>query len=78
MRVGVEKAASWSATTPTMIVKEGYVTLPPGNPGRNYDISPDGKRFLMIKPGSAQETAPPNITVVQNWGEELKRLVPSK
>ena len=78
MRVGVEKAASWSATTPTMIIKEEYVTLPPGNPGRNYDIAPDGKRFLMIKPGSAQETAPPSITVIQNWGEELKRLVPSK
>ncbi len=80
MRVGVERAASWSATTPTMIMKEGYVTTPAGNPGRNYDISPDGQRFLMIKQGAVpgQAAAPTSIIVVQNWGEELKRLVPTR
>ena len=80
MRVGIERAASWSAATPTMIMKEGYVTTPAGNPGRNYDISPDGQRFLMIKQGAVpgQAAAPTSIIVVQNWGEELKRLVPTK
>ena len=45
-----------------------------------YDISLDGQRFLMIKPtgGSESEPAPTNLVVVQNFGEELKRLVPSK
>ena len=80
MRVGVERAASWSATTPTMIIQEGYVTTPGGNPGRNYDISPDGQRFLMIEQNDVpgQAAAPASIIVVQNWGEELKRLVPTK
>jgi hypothetical protein len=32
----------------------------------------------MVKPAIAQDTPPPTITVVQNWGEELKRLVPVK
>ena len=34
----------------------------------------------MIKEGggSEQTAAPPNITVVQHWIEELKRLVPTK
>jgi hypothetical protein len=43
----------------------------------NYDVSPDGERFLMLKPGAppAQLT---QITFVQNWIEELKRLVPTK
>jgi hypothetical protein len=38
---------------------------------------PDGKRFLMVKEGSgADGTAlPPSIVVVQNWLEELRRLV---
>jgi hypothetical protein len=36
----------------------------------------DGQRFLMIKQGSDQSAAPPQIVVVQNWHEELKRLVP--
>ena len=79
MRVGVERASSWAATTPTLLVKEGYVTNP-GNPGRTYDIAPDGQRFLMIKEGGNSDltAAPPQIIVVQHWTEELKRLVPTK
>jgi len=46
----------------------------------NYDISPDGKRFVMIeepKAGSAaRETL--KFTVVLNWIEELKARVPTK
>ena len=80
MRVGVERASSWAATAPTTLVKEGYVTVPGGNPGRTYDISPDGQRFLMIKEGggSDQTVEPPQVIVVQHWTEELKRLVPIK
>jgi hypothetical protein len=42
----------------------------------NYDVSPDGQRFLMIKPGESAEAAPTQINVVLNWFEELKRRVP--
>ena len=79
MRVGVERSSSWAATTPTMLVKQGYVTNP-GNPGRTYDVSSDGQRFLMIKEGagSDQSAAPASLIVVQHWTEELKRLVPTK
>jgi serine/threonine protein kinase len=41
----------------------------------NYDVLPDGQRFLMLKP-SEQEAAPTQINVVLNWFEELKRRVP--
>ena len=42
-----------------------------------YDISPDGRRFLMIKAASgSQQTTTASLVVVQNWTEELKRLVP--
>lgn len=82
MRVGVERSQSWLATTPTMLFKaEGYFTNPAGVfPGRTYDISPDGQRFLMIKQsgGSDQTAAAPSLVVVQNWADELKRLVPVK
>ena len=76
MSVSVARGATWSATTPTVIVKEGYMVAP-GNPGRTYDISPDGQRFLMIKDRSLT-AAPAGLVVVQHWIEELKRLVPSK
>ena len=46
--------------------------------GRSYDISPDGQRFLMLKPAElAEQTSASQIIVVQNWFEELKRLVPT-
>ena len=42
---------------------------------RSYDVSPDGKRFLMIQrdPGSV----PRHLKVILNWSEELDRLVPA-
>jgi hypothetical protein len=39
---------------------------------RNYDISPDGRRFLMIKQAGDPTSAPPQIIVVQNWHEERR------
>ena len=45
---------------------------------RMYDVSPDGRRFLMISnQRNGASAAPPQIVVVQNWLEELKRLVPA-
>ena len=80
MRVGVERASSWAATAPTLLVKEGYYTTPSGRPGRTYDVSPDGQRFLMLKNGGGtdQTAVPASLIVVLNWTEELKRLVPTK
>ena len=47
--------------------------------GRSYDIAPDGKRFVMIKEALlSQASVPVQLLVVQNWFEELKRLVPAK
>jgi eukaryotic-like serine/threonine-protein kinase len=78
MRVGVTPGASWTPTTPEVLVKPGYVTQI-GNPGRSYDISPDGQRLLLIKePTGASGPAGSSIIVVLNWVEELKRLAPAK
>ena len=50
-----------------MVVKEGYLTMPTVDLGRNYDVATDG-RFLMVKAGGTDQTAPPvGISVVQNW-----------
>lgn len=47
---------------------------------RAYDVSPDGKRFLMIKEDAAAQGGTPGqrVTLVQNWFEELKQKVPAK
>ena len=44
---------------------------------RNYDIHPDGERFLMIKPVETREGLGNQVILVLNWFEELQRLVPT-
>ncbi len=44
--------------------------------GRDYDPTPDGQRFLIVKKG--EESLSTQINVVRNWAEELKRLVPTQ
>ena len=54
--------------------------LPPRGSTRSYDVEPiTGDRFLVIKTGgSAGDTGDLlQIILVQNWFEELKRLVPA-
>jgi serine/threonine-protein kinase len=78
MRVGVARGSSWSATKPSVVVKEGYFTNLVWW-GRSYDVSPDGSKFLMIKEGGPGGTTPPvSFVVVQHWFEELKRAVPTR
>ena len=43
--------------------------------GPNYDITPDGKKFLMIEEEEKSSRAT-QINVILNWAEDLKRLVP--
>jgi serine/threonine-protein kinase len=52
-----------------------------GSPNpRNYDITPDGKRFLaVVNPLQAEQTpVAPQIQVVLNWFRELQERVPVK
>ena len=78
MSVSVEGGSTFRAGNPARLF-EGRYSMPVTTSGRTYDVSPDGQRFLMIKVGDGpdQTAAPPSIVVVQNWFEELKRLVPA-
>jgi hypothetical protein len=51
-----------------------YLGDGPSMSDRHYDLSLDGKRFLMVK--RVQGTGARSMVVMQNWTEELKRLVP--
>jgi serine/threonine-protein kinase len=76
MRVPLTMGATFEAGTPSKLYDGPYVY---GALERAYDVSPDGRRFLMIKESGATDAAAPSarLTVVQNWLEELKRLVPT-
>jgi hypothetical protein len=42
-----------------------------------YDVAPDGQRFVMIRTKGEGE-APKSLAVVLNWFDDLKRRVPAK
>jgi serine/threonine-protein kinase len=79
MRVAVTGGSVWKASAPSKVLEVRYGIDAINLFRRNYDIAPDGRRFLMIKPASSDGTGgPPQIVVVQHFDEELKRLVPVK
>ena len=43
----------------------------------NYDVTADGKRFLMVKEGE-RDAPPTEIRVVLNWAAEVTRIVEAK
>ena len=72
MRVQVSRP-ELSVGPPQLLFEEGYLRHLPAFP-RLYDLAPDGKRFVFIQ---VESQGPPEFQVVQNWFQELKRLVPT-
>jgi serine/threonine-protein kinase len=70
MGTRVEGGTAWRAAKPTLLTPAGYLLASPTWAPRTFDVSADGRRFLMIKEGGAKEgDAGPQIVVVQNWTE---------
>ncbi len=71
MVVAINNQAAFSAATPRVLF-EGSYTLGLGF-RQNYDVTPDGQQFVMVRAAQGLDQA--QINVVLNWFEELKRLV---
>jgi hypothetical protein len=65
-----------SIGAPEQLFEGAFLFHPDGTNPRRFDISPDGKHFVMIR--NEGETEPTEFRVVQNWFQELERLVPTK
>jgi serine/threonine-protein kinase len=70
MAVDVQTSPAFRAGTPKVLFQGNYVN--------SYDVAPDGKRFLMIKPPGAAQSPTDQVTLVLNWFEELRRRVPAE
>jgi eukaryotic-like serine/threonine-protein kinase len=46
----------------------------PGLSSSNYDVSPDGQRFLMIDDDEENAITSREVIVVLNWADEVRRL----
>jgi Tol biopolymer transport system component len=75
MVVDVQTQPTFSAGKARLLFEGPYT--PGTQTGAFYSVSPDGERFLMMKPVEAQTSALTQINVVLNWFEELKRKVPT-
>jgi hypothetical protein len=60
---------------PEELFRRPFATTFNGFVRPNYDVSPDGLKFLMLKPVEQQPLT--RITVVLNWLEQLRRGVPA-
>jgi Tol biopolymer transport system component len=71
MAVEVTTGTSFVAGKPRVLFEGQYF----GSPGfLNFDVAPDGQRFLMLKE-PASERALAHFNLVVNWFEELKQRV---
>jgi hypothetical protein len=79
MVVAVEaRGQLWSAGAPTRLVEGRYYRGDQTASSRQYDVSSDGQRFVMIKEEARAADDATSIFVVQNWFTDLRRLVPTK
>ena len=77
MVVPIETEPTIKAGAPETLFRESFYS----GWGHDWDIHPDGDRFLMIKPAEpteddASQKRPHEIIVVLNWFEYLKERVP--
>jgi serine/threonine-protein kinase len=70
MAVEIEPGPAFRARTPKVLFEGRYLTL-----NGSWDVSADGKRFLMLKSAGEQETASGQVQVVFEWFEEIRRRV---
>jgi len=75
MAVDISTQPNFAAGKPKVLFAGPYLPTPLTTP--NYDVSPGGQRFLMLKSSEQGQVAPMQITIVQNWFDELKQEVPT-
>ena len=76
-------ATSLTVGPPARLFDDPYMLDLGGAAGgvANYDVSPDGKRFVMVeeqKSATGRSAEPVRLHVVLNWLDEVKARVPLK
>jgi len=69
---------AWRSGAPVKLFATRYFGGDGGQPARQYDVAADGQHFLMIEDASDGAPARPNLTIVLNWLDELKRVTIAK
>ena len=68
MRVDVRRTPNVALGTPREVRRPSRLITRVG-----YDVSPDGKRLLMVDTMTGDEQRGTSVTVVQNWFASFKK-----
>ena len=74
MAVPITTTPTFSAGTPQVLFEGPFRS--DGGSFRNYDVTADGQRFLMVQEVQRPAAKVSQMVLVQNWAEELKQRVP--
>jgi hypothetical protein len=76
MAVAINAESSLQASAPEKLFEGDYQA--PNASRQVYDVSLDNQRFLMIKNVASDDIGEATrVIVVENWFDELRRLVPT-
>ena len=73
MEVDIHPGGTFKADAPRMLFEGNWQA---SNPTRSYDITPDGKYFIMARPEPIPDQRVTRLNVVLNWFDEVKRRAP--
>jgi Tol biopolymer transport system component len=76
MAVEINADGESLAGKPRQLFEGSYVRSHAGYARAQYDVSPDGQRFLMLKVVEQKADPITQIHVVLNWSDELKQRLP--
>ena len=78
--VSVKTAPALTVGTPVPLFQGRYYVAPTGSPRAQYDVTADGRRFLMIAETPTAGATPhqPRVVVVQHWFDEVASKVPGR
>jgi Tol biopolymer transport system component len=74
MRVPIRGGAAFRADTPARLFR---LDLPGDQLGPAFDISPDGRRFLIVKAERGEGATTGPLLLVDHWREELSARFPA-
>jgi hypothetical protein len=72
----IETGPAFSASKPVVLFSGRFETSFLVTGTRFYDVFPDGEHFIMVR--SEDSSGATELNLVQNWSEEVERLVPTK
>jgi hypothetical protein len=77
--VSVKTQPTLAVGSPMLVFQGRYYFPPTGAPRAQYDVTADGKRFLMLAPTTAPGSIDrPRIIVTQHWFDEVRSKFPDR